>query len=49
MADYQDMIKADDGKANTLATIHEVRARWKGADHDSMFPVAEAGYRERSG
>ena len=47
--DYKDMLAADDGKPDTLAPIHEVRVRWKGTVHDSMFPVVEIGYRERGG
>jgi hypothetical protein len=48
-ADYKDMLAADDGKPATLAPIHEVRVRWNGAVHASMFPVVEAGYRTRGG
>jgi Glucose / Sorbosone dehydrogenase len=57
-ADYKDMLAADDGKAGTLATIHEVRVRWNDpADvpdagrrvYDSMFPIVESAYHARGG
>jgi imidazolonepropionase-like amidohydrolase len=48
-ADYKDMLAADDGKAQTLAPIREVRVRWRNTAHESMYPVVEVGYRERGG
>jgi len=48
-ADYKDMLAADDGKAASLARIHEVKVRWKAKAYDSMFPVVEAAYHERGG
>jgi Glucose / Sorbosone dehydrogenase len=57
-AHYKDMLAADDGKASTLATIHEVRVRWNDpADepdagrrtYDSMFPIVESAYHSRGG
>lgn len=57
-ADYKDMLAADDGKAGTLAPIHEVKVSWVDPNdstgsgrrtYDSMFTVAELGYRARGG
>lgn len=48
-ADYKDMLAADDGKAGTVAPIHEVQMRWKGTVYDSMFPVVESAYHARGG
>ena len=57
-ADYKDMLAADDGKAGTLAAIHEVKLLWDDPRdspdagrkvYDSMFPIAEAGYHARGG
>jgi hypothetical protein len=43
------MLAADDGKAETLAPIHEVHVRWRGQSYDSMFPVVDAAYHARGG
>ncbi|MDO8677905.1 MAG: hypothetical protein Q7R30_04980 [Acidobacteriota bacterium] len=43
------MLAADDGKPGTVAAIREVRVRWNGGLHDSMFPVVEATYHARGG
>ncbi len=48
-ADYKDMLAADDGKAETLSPIHEVKISWNGKVHDTMFPIAEAAYQARGG
>jgi hypothetical protein len=48
-ADYKDMLAADDGKAETVAPIHELHVRWHGQVYDSMFPVVEAAYHARGG
>jgi len=48
-ADYRDMIAADDGKADTLATARELKVRWKQRIYDDLFPVVEAGYQARAG
>jgi hypothetical protein len=48
-ADYKEMLAADDGQPGTLAAIHEVRLRWNGQMYDSMFPIAEIGYKARGG
>jgi hypothetical protein len=52
------MLAADDGKADTLAPIHEVKVRWNNpADSpdagkvvfESMFPINLAAYHARGG
>jgi glucose/arabinose dehydrogenase len=54
-ADLDDMLKADDGDAATIAGRREVRVRWRapaapGADvYPTMFPVVLAGYQARGG
>ena len=48
-ADYKEMLAADDGKPATLAPTHELKLRWNGQVYDSMFGIAEAGYRSRGG
>jgi hypothetical protein len=57
-ADYKDMLAADDGKAETMAAIHEVRLLWNDPHdspdagkkvYDSMFPIVEAAYHARGG
>lgn len=48
-ADYKDMIAADDGKAETLAKVHEVKFLWNGQVYDTMFPVNELTYHARGG
>ena len=57
-ADYKDMLAADDGKAATVAAIHEVKIRWNDPHdapdagqqvYESMFPVVEAAYHARGG
>jgi hypothetical protein len=48
-ADYREMLAADDGKPETMATMHEIKLRWNGHVYDSMFPIAEAAYRARGG
>ena len=57
-ADYKDMLAADDGKPDTLATIREVRIRWNNPHdspdrgpqvYDSMYPIVEAAYHARGG
>jgi hypothetical protein len=57
-ADYKDMLAADDGRPDTMASIHEVRLSWNDPHdspdagkqiYDSMFPIAEAGYHARGG
>ena len=48
-ANYADMLAADDGRAETLAPIHEVHVRWHGQSYDSMFPVVETAYHARGG
>ena len=56
--DYQEMLAADDGKPDTMATMHELHVRWddpndspdRGATtYPTMFPVAQAGYHFRGG
>ena len=48
-ADYKDMLAADDGKPDTLASIHEVKISWNGKVYDTMFPIAEQAYQARGG
>ena len=48
-ADYKEMLAADDGNPATLASTHELKLRWNGKVYDSMFPIAETGYRSRGG
>jgi glucose/sorbosone dehydrogenase len=57
-ADYKDMLAADDGKAETLAKMHEVRVRWTDPHgesdggkrvYDSMFRIVETAYHARGG
>jgi hypothetical protein len=48
-ADYKEMLAADDGKPATLAPTHELKLRWNGQVYDSMFGIAETGYRSRGG
>jgi Glucose / Sorbosone dehydrogenase len=48
-ADYKDMLRADDGKPETQAAIHEVKIRWNNQVYDTMFPIAEATYHARGG
>jgi hypothetical protein len=56
-ADERDLLAADDGKASTLAPMHEVAVFWKnphdpsdaGQRYPSMWPVASAGYHFRGG
>jgi hypothetical protein len=43
------MLAADDGKADTVASIHAVHVRSHGQVYDSMFPVVEAAYHARGG
>ena len=55
-ADYQEMLKADDGKPDTLAARHEVQIRWDDPNDSpdagprafpTMNPVVVAGYQAR--
>jgi hypothetical protein len=57
-AEYKDMLGADDGKAGTLAAIHEVKILWDNPNdspdagkqvYDTMFPIAQATYGPRGG
>jgi hypothetical protein len=47
--DFKDMLAADDGKAETLAPLHEVKIRWKGQVYDTFMPIAQAAYHARGG
>jgi len=56
--DYREMLAADDGKAETLATLHPLRLAWDDPHdspdggkkiYDTMFPIAEAAYHFRGG
>jgi hypothetical protein len=57
-ADYKEMLAADDGKPDTLASIHEVKILWENpyakpspakSVNDTMWPIAEAEYHARGG
>jgi hypothetical protein len=48
-ADYKDMLSADDGKPDTLATKHEVKVLWNNRVYDTMEPIAESTYHARGG
>ncbi len=56
-ADYKDMLAADDGRPDTLATIHPMRVQWtrEGSStpeptiYDTMFPIVDATYHKRGG
>ena len=57
-ADYREMLAADDGKAETLAALHEIKVWWDDPHdapdagkrlYDTMFPIAEAAYHFRGG
>jgi hypothetical protein len=57
-ADYREMLAADDGKADTLAALHEIKLSWDDPHdspdagkrlYDTMFPIAEAAYHFRGG
>jgi acetamidase/formamidase/ketosteroid isomerase-like protein len=59
-ADYNEMLKADDGNPATLAAMHEVKLRWEAPRNapdagagpsvfPSAFPVVLAAYKSRGG
>ena len=55
-ADYAEMLAADDGKADTLATMHEIQVQWDSPTADStkqpyptMFPIVLSAYQGRGG
>lgn len=49
-ADYAEMLRADDGKPETLATRHEMRIEeLNGKIYPTMFPIAEYVYHLRGG
>ena len=48
-ADFNEMLAADDGDPRTMATMHEVKIRWKGQVYDTMFPIVESAYHARGG
>jgi hypothetical protein len=56
--DYREMLAADDGDADTMATMHEIHVRWDDPNdtpdagpkvYPTMFPIAEAAYHFRGG
>lgn len=58
VADYREMLAADDGKPETMAATREVKIRWDDPHdapdagmrlYDTMFPIAEAAYHFRGG
>jgi hypothetical protein len=54
-ADYGEMLAADDGKADTMATRHALQIRWtppRGTQaqlYPAMFPIVLASYQARGG
>jgi hypothetical protein len=57
-ADYADLLAADDGNPNTMASMHEIHVRWNNPNDSpdrgatvfpTMYPVAEAAYHFRGG
>jgi hypothetical protein len=54
-ADYDEMLKADDGKPDTMAARHEVHIRWTPPEssepraYPAMFPIVLASYQSRGG
>ncbi len=48
-ADYKEMLSADDGQADTLATIREVKVSWKKNVYDTMLPIVLDEYHRRGG
>ena len=54
-ADYDEMLKADDGKPDTMAARHEVHIRWTPPEsseprvYPTMFPIVLAAYQSRGG
>src|SRR5262249_15329166 len=48
-ADYKEMLAADDGNADTMAAMQEIKIKWNGQVYDTMFPIAEAAYHARGG
>jgi glucose/sorbosone dehydrogenase len=55
-ADYAEMLAADDGKADTLAPMHELQIQWDNTaaeaakqPYPTMFPIVLAAYRARGG
>ncbi len=48
-ADYKEMLAADDGKADTLAPIREVKVVWNKQVYDSMFQITLDAYHRRGG
>ena len=48
-ADLAEMIAADDGKAATLATMHEIKIRWNGETYPTMYAIVETAYHARGG
>ena len=48
-ADYQEMLKADDGNPDTMAEKHEIHVRWNNQVYPTMYPITEAAYHARGG
>jgi hypothetical protein len=56
--DYQELLKADDGNPDTMASMHEIHVRWDDPSdspdagkkvYPSMYPIALTAYRSRGG
>jgi hypothetical protein len=57
-ADYAELLAADDGNPNTMASMHEIHVRWDDPNDSpdagpkvftTMYPVAESAYHARGG
>jgi len=50
-ADYDELLAADDGRADTMAAYHRIRVRAAGTDDtaDSTWPIVEEAYHARGG
>ena len=47
--DYQEMLRADDGNPDTLATMHEIEVRWDNETFPTMYPIVLKTYQKRGG
>ena len=48
-ADFKEMLAADDGNPATLATLHQMKLRWRGQVHETFMSIAQTAYKERGG
>jgi hypothetical protein len=47
--DYQELLKADDGNPDTMATLHEIHVKWRDQLYPTMYPIVQAAYQQRGG